>query len=69
MDNIQKFMTIRQLAKTGLISEHYLRLLEKQGKLPGIYAGENKTRKLVNVDMLIKQLDEQSVCDVAVGGE
>lgn len=32
-------MTIREIARTGLLSEHALRLLLKEGKLPAIYVG------------------------------
>ena len=51
------FMTIREVAKTGLISEHYLRQLEKQGRLPGVYSGK---KKLVNYDKLVALLDAES---------
>lgn len=54
----QKFLTIRQTAATGILSEHHLRLLEKQGKLPGIRSGN---RFLVNVPILVEQLDRESV--------
>ena len=37
MDWIPKMMTIREIARTGLLSEHALRLLTKQGKLPALY--------------------------------
>lgn len=33
---IPKMMTVRQVAKTGLISEYALRQLVKQGKVPCI---------------------------------
>lgn len=52
-----QFMTIREVAKTGLISEHYLRQLEKQGKLPGVYSGR---KKLVHYDKLVALLDAES---------
>lgn len=52
-----KFLTIRQTAATGILSEYHLRLLEKQGKLPGIYSGN---RFKVNFDMLVNQLDKAS---------
>lgn len=51
------FMTIRQVAATGLISEHYLRRLEKAGRLPGIYTGR---KKLVNVEKLVEMLNTES---------
>jgi hypothetical protein len=50
-----KLMTIREIAKTGLMAEHALRLLLKQGKLPAIYIG---TKALVNYDKLCAQLEE-----------
>ena len=34
MHNTPQMMTIREIAKTGLLSEHALRLLLKEGKLP-----------------------------------
>jgi hypothetical protein len=48
-------MTIRQIAATGLLPEHALRLMAKAGQLPCITVGE--TRKiLVNYDKLLTQL-------------
>ena len=52
-----RFQTIRQVAKSGILPEHYLRMLEAQKRLPGIYSGRTK---LVNVPMLLEQLDEES---------
>ncbi len=46
--------TIRQVAKLGFLPEHRLRILTKQGKLPGLYCGK---KFLVNVDKLIELLD------------
>ncbi len=54
----QKFLTIRQTAATGILSEHHLRMMEKQGKLPGIRSGN---RFLVNTALLIEQLDRESL--------
>lgn len=51
------FKTIRQTAKTGLLTEHYLRRLVSAGKCPGIYSGN---RFLVNVDALAEKLDAES---------
>lgn len=53
----QKFQTIRQTAKLGILSEYNLRLRLAQGKLPGVYTGN---RFLVNVPMLIERLDAES---------
>lgn len=51
------FKTIRQTAATGIISEHYLRLMVKCGECPGIQSGN---RYLVNVPALEEMLDKQS---------
>lgn len=53
----QKFQTIRQTAKLGILSEYNLRLRLVQGKLPGVYSGN---RFMVNVPMLIEKLDAES---------
>ena len=53
-------MTIRQIAKTGLLSEHALRQMLKAGKLPAIYIGK---KALINYDKLVDQLES---LDVAV---
>ena len=50
---IPKMMTVRQVAKTGLISEYALRQLVKQGKVPCI-ALEHKV--LINFDAFVEQL-------------
>ena len=46
-------MTVRQVAKTGMISEYALRQLIKQGKIPCI-ALEHKV--LINFDAFVEQL-------------
>lgn len=51
------FPTIRQTAKRGPLSEYQLRLMAKQGKLPGIYSGN---RFLVNYKLFLEQLDVES---------
>ena len=52
-----EFKTIRQTAATGMISEHFLRLMVKQNRCPGIQCGN---RFLVNVDALAEMLDAES---------
>ena len=67
MEEIQvdkTFMTIRETARAGLVSEHFLRVLEAEGRLPGIYTGN---RKLVNVPLLVEQLNRESMENA--GGE
>ena len=54
MTNLPQFLTIRQTAKTGILPEHLLRRLEKQGKLPCIYGGK---KCLINFSKLVEQLN------------
>lgn len=54
---IPKFMTIRETARTKILPENLLRQMEKQGKLPCIYAGK---KCLVNFDLLVDQLNSLS---------
>lgn len=61
----KRFMTIREVAKTGILTEHHLRLLEKQNRLPGIRSGN---RFKVNLPLLIEQLDDESK-EAVKGGE
>lgn len=53
----KRYMTIREVAKMGIVSECYLRRLEHTGKLPGFYSG---VKKLVNVQMLMEQIEKES---------
>ena len=57
------FQTIRQVAKTGLISEHFLRLRLRQGKLPGFYTG---TRFLVDYAALVDLLHAESLASAGI---
>ena len=52
----KRFLTIRQTAKLGLLSEYQLRLWQKQGKLPGVYS----VKFMVNVPQLEEKLEEIS---------
>lgn len=54
---IPQFMTIREVAKTGIASEHYLRSMVAQNRLPGVYSGN---RFKVNYGALCEMLDRQS---------
>ena len=54
-DIAPKMMTIKEIAETGILPEHALRQMSKQGKLPAIYVGK---KCLINYDLLIKQLNE-----------
>lgn len=53
-NTIPRFKTIRETARAGPLTEHFLRLMEKQGKLPCIYSGR---KCLINYDLLIEQLN------------
>ena len=50
--------TIREVAKSGIASESFIRRLVAQGRCPGVYSG---TRFLVNVEKLIEFIDAESV--------
>lgn len=52
-DTKPRMMTVREIARTGLMSEHALRLLLKAGKLPAIFIGK---KALINYDRLCEQL-------------
>ena len=52
---IPQFMTIREVAKTGLLPQNCLRTMAKNGTLPCIYTGN---RCLVNYSLLIEQLND-----------
>lgn len=53
MADIPRFMTIREVASTGVLSEYALRLMEKRGELPCVYSGR---KCLINYDRFIDQL-------------
>ena len=50
-------MTIREVAKTNILSEHALRLMQKQGKIPHIMCGK---KCLINYPLLVEMLTEES---------
>ena len=53
-ENRPNFKTIRETAKTGILSEYTLRLMCAQGTLPGFYVGN---RYMVNINALVEQLN------------
>ena len=53
-----KFLTIREVARTGLISEYNLRLRVAARTVPFIRTGN---RVLINYPRLIEQLDQESL--------
>lgn len=54
---VPRFMSIREVAKTGLLSEYTLRLMEKQKQLACVYTGR---KCLINFDRLVQQLNNPS---------
>ena len=52
--NIPKFMSVKQVAATGILTEHCLRRMLKEGKIPAIYTGK---KALINFELLCKQLN------------
>ena len=51
--NEKVFMTIREVAKTGILSEHTIRMMVKAGEVPHIKVGN---RILINYPKFIEQL-------------
>ena len=51
---LPRFMTIRQVAATGLLPENLLRTWAKNGRLPCIHSGK---KCLINFDRLVEQLN------------
>ena len=62
--NTPRLMTVREIARTGLMAEHALRLLLKQGKLPAVYINK---KALINFDRLCAQLESLEHTDL--GGQ
>lgn len=58
MNNNDAFQTIRQIAKSSPLSEHYLRNRLKENRLPGFYTG---TRFIVDVPALMDMLHRESL--------
>lgn len=52
------FYTIREVAKTGVLSEYALRVLVKQNKIPYIKCG---VKVLINYPLLLDHLNNQSM--------
>lgn len=55
MENSQpKFMTVKQIAKTGILPETALRRMLKAGQLPAVYSGR---KALINYSTLCQFLN------------
>ena len=53
-NELPRMRSIREIAKTGLLSEYALRRMEKSGELPCVHVGK---KCLVNLDKLIELLN------------
>ncbi len=51
------FLSIRNVASKGILSENHLRKMHAQGRLPGVKTGRTFR---VNVDQLIELLNRES---------
>lgn len=63
MDGGPKMMTIRQIAKTGILSEHALRLFTKQGKIPALYVNSKALLDYDTVVEYIRRIAEENLAE------
>ena len=54
-NSIPKMMTIPEIAKTGLLPEHALRVMVKNGEIPAVYSG---AKAFINFDNLCQKLSQ-----------
>jgi len=54
MELTLKMLTIRQIVKTGSLTEHALRFMVKLGRFPALYIGK---KVLINYERLCEHLD------------
>lgn len=55
-----RFLTIREVADTGLLPEFCLRRMQKEGKLPGVFSG---SRFYVDIQSLEQQLQAEALAN------
>jgi len=60
-ENKPKMMTIRQFAKTGLLTEHAIRMLVKQRKIPAVFIGSKALLDYDAVTEAIQKLADRNV--------
>ena len=53
-NELPRMRTIREVSRTGLLSEYALRKMQKEGRLPCVYVGR---KCLINLDRLIDLLN------------
>jgi excisionase family DNA binding protein len=51
--NIPKMMTVREIAKTGLLPENTIRVMLRNGQIQAVYSGR---KALINFDNLCEYL-------------
>jgi len=57
-------MTVRQIARTGILPEHALRALLKSGRITAVYVGR---KAYINYDTLCQQLSRLGETDFTTG--
>lgn len=57
-------MTVRQIARTGILPEHALRSLLKSGRITAVYVGR---KAYINYDTLCQQLSRLGETDFTTG--
>lgn len=63
MEITPKMMTIREIARTGLLTEHALRLFTKQGKIPALYVNSKALLDYDTVVQYIRKLSEENLSE------
>ena len=59
--NIPKMMTIRQIARTGLLPENALRVMVKNGEIPAVYSGTKAFINFENLCLKLSRLGREEV--------
>lgn len=59
-NTIPKMMTIPEIARTGLLPEHALRVMVKNGEVPAVYSG---AKAFINFDNLVAKLSQMGAVE------
>jgi excisionase family DNA binding protein len=54
---VPTMLTVREVARTGILPEHAIRLLLKDGKLPAIFVGK---KAFINFEKLLELLESST---------
>ena len=57
---IPRMMTIPEIAKTGLLPEHALRVMVERGEIPAVYSGAND---FINYDNFVAKLSQMGAVE------